>query len=414
ICPANGMNYYTPLVDGHWRFVFEALDAGGSTDDQVPHYDFTIDTHAPGPPALGDPAAGGTTGTTPHFTWTAADDTAAGSGIARYRLEIDGGAIKAETTGCCSLDAPSALPQGDHRWRVVAVDHVGFETVSGEERHFTVAVPPVARLTAAPNPVLVGRTVTFDASASGDPSSPIADFQWDLDGDGTYELDSGATPTVTYSFSQGGAFPVSVKVTDAIGLTATATATVSVTNGSSASTQFGVSINRGAQYTRTPDVTVTTTFSGATNALLFSNDGGFFNPVQFAPQQTTKWRLDSSGSERLPKTVYVRFMAGAVRLETLTDDIILDETPPTVSQAVLSGAAGAATARAAAARKWTLKVKASDSNSGVASLQATASKRKPGKLIGYRKKIVLRSALRPRFVRARDKAGNYSRWKPIR
>jgi hypothetical protein len=136
--------------------------------------------------------------------------------------------------------------------------------------------------------------------------------------------------------------------------------------------------------------------------------------VRFAPQQTTKWRLDSSGSERLPKTVYVRFMAGAVRLETLTDDIILDETPPTVSQAVLSGAAGASTARAAAARKWTLKVKASDSNSGVASLQATASKRKPGKLIPYRKKIVLRSALRPRFVRARDKAGNYSRWKPIR
>ena len=50
------------------------------------------------------------------------------------------------------------------------------------------------RFTATPNPVVVSQTVTFNGSASSDSDGTIAKYEWDLDGNGTFEIDSGATP----------------------------------------------------------------------------------------------------------------------------------------------------------------------------------------------------------------------------
>ena len=100
-------------------------------------------------------------------------------------------------------------------------------------------------------------------------------------------------------------------------------------------------------------------------------------------------------------------------LRTFTDDIILDETPPKVNAASVAGASAAA-AHVAKLRKWTLKVKATDSNSGVDKVQATSNKRKPGKLLAYKKKLTVKSATKPKWVRARDRAGNFSKWRKAR
>ena len=40
------------------------------------------------------------------------------------------------------------------------------------------------------------QTVTFNASGSSDPDGTIAKYEWDLDGNGTYETNTGTTPTV--------------------------------------------------------------------------------------------------------------------------------------------------------------------------------------------------------------------------
>ena len=71
-----------------------------------------------------------------------------------------------------------------------------------------------------------GQTVGFDASASSDPDgAPIAKYEWDIDGDGTFErtgvkvLGSYPAPTVA---------GVTLRVTDADGLTAVSGATVTV------------------------------------------------------------------------------------------------------------------------------------------------------------------------------------------
>jgi hypothetical protein len=59
-------------------------------------------------------------------------------------------------------------------------------------------------------------------------------------------------------------------------------------------------------------------------------------------------------------------------------------------------------------------VKATDSNSGVQGLQVTENKRKPGKVLAYKRKLSLKGAAKPKFLRARDRAGNLSSWKKLR
>jgi hypothetical protein len=85
-----------------------------------------------------------------------------------------------------------------------------------------------------------------------------------------------------------------------------------------------------------------------------------------------------------------------------------------VDQAVIAPAAPSAAARAAALRKYRVKMKATDKTSGVSKVQVTANKKKPGKALKYKRKFVVKSAKRPKWVRARDRAGNWSKWKKAR
>jgi hypothetical protein len=263
----------------------------------------------------------------------------------------------------------------------------------------------------SPNPALAGATITLNASTSSDREGPIASYAFDLDGDGAFEKDNGSSATTTTRFSAAGTFKVGVKVTDGVGQTDQTSVEVKVNAQAIPAGLLGVTINNGAQYTRDANVELGVKFPAAITAILVSNDGGFLLPQSFAPQQKIKWRLDSSGPERLPKIVYVRFQNGITVSDNFTDDIILDETPPVVQRAALASPAGAATA--AKTRKWTVKVKATDSNSGVQGLQVTANKRKPGRVLAYKKKLSLKGA-KPKFVRARDRAGNFSAWKKLR
>jgi PKD repeat protein len=89
---------------------------------------------------------------------------------------------------------------------------------------------PTASFTATPTSVPSGSTATFDASASSDPNGTIAKYEWDLDGNGTYETDTGSTPTVTKSWPSSRSVDVRLRVTDNGGATASTVRTVTVTN----------------------------------------------------------------------------------------------------------------------------------------------------------------------------------------
>jgi hypothetical protein len=96
---------------------------------------------------------------------------------------------------------------------------------------------PTARMTANPNPAACGARVTFDASRSSHPHPvvEIAEYRWDLDGDGEY--DDGDGDVVTNRFNQftfGNDVTVGVEIEDDNGNTATASVDIEVSLGNRA------------------------------------------------------------------------------------------------------------------------------------------------------------------------------------
>ena len=87
---------------------------------------------------------------------------------------------------------------------------------------------PQASFTATPNPVAANAQVNFDGSASSDPDGTIVKYEWDLDGNGSYETNTGSTATTTSSYPSAGEYQVGLRVTDNSGATATTTRTVTV------------------------------------------------------------------------------------------------------------------------------------------------------------------------------------------
>ncbi|MCB1217177.1 PKD domain-containing protein [bacterium] len=82
---------------------------------------------------------------------------------------------------------------------------------------------PTAVLTASPERGEKGVPFRFDASASSDPGASIANYHWDIDGDGLFNENGNGEdtfeglPEIMLSWPESGAYPVSVRVFDADG-----------------------------------------------------------------------------------------------------------------------------------------------------------------------------------------------------
>jgi hypothetical protein len=185
--------------------------------------------------------------------------------------------------------------------------------------------------------------------------------------------------------------------------------------GGSTDANQGMTINGGALYTNDPDVRLSVVAPSWADSLRVANDGGFRAAQTFAVTKTIRWRLAESGRERLPKTVYLRFGHDA---QTFTDDIILDQTKPTVSSATVKSAgattSAAVTATASKGRSYRVRIRAKDATSGVAKLQFARSKRHPSALRRFKRISRCKATRAPKYVRVRDRAGNYSRWRTVR
>jgi hypothetical protein len=58
-----------------------------------------------------------------------------------------------------------------------------------------------------------------------------------------------------------------------------------------------------------------------------------------------------------------------------------------------------------------VRAKATDKTSGVGGIQITNSKKKPGKTLKFKSRVIFASSGPRVFVRVRDRAGNFSPWK---
>ena len=114
----------------------------------------------------------------------------------------------------------------------------------------------------------VGQTLVFDASSSFDSDGTIVNYTFNF-GDGTGDLDNGASPSTSHAYQSEGAFTASVVVTDDDGAQAMATCPVAI----GAATIPEVRIIR-------PQGTVDATQGQSFNVLVDANGQGGYNVVR--------------------------------------------------------------------------------------------------------------------------------------
>ena len=189
----------------------------------------------------------------------------------------------------------------------------------------------------------------------------------------------------------------------------------------------GVTINDGAEFTNSKNVTVSVVAPAGSAKVILSNDGGFGSSQTFDLVDASTdiaWKLVASRDERLPKTVYVKWVSRFGNETTAVgDDIILDTTIPVLSN--VSAAANTAPASAvtvAAVKKSTgakIVVKAKDANSGVGKIEIKSSKKGKTTTVIYNKPtaasqtVSVKTTSKTLYVRVLDRAANASPWKTV-
>ncbi|GGL21766.1 hypothetical protein GCM10009037_01390 [Halarchaeum grantii] len=109
-----------------------------------------------------------------------------------------------------------------------SVTDTGGHTVSNETAIEVVDLAPTAALTATPSTPRVGESVTLSAADATD-TQGIAEYRWDVDGDGTIERTTNASEaTITHAYASAATAHPRVTVVDTRGQTASASTTVSV------------------------------------------------------------------------------------------------------------------------------------------------------------------------------------------
>jgi PKD repeat protein len=339
--------------------------------------------------------------------------------ITRYDWDLDGNGTYEVTDGPTTETLRFADP-GTHRVGLRVVGSRG--PASATTTRAVDIEPSSAVLTSSPGVALTGQAVSLDATGSALADSAVWDYSWDLDGDGSYERDTGSVGTTAVSFHSRGTKRVSVRVQRSGGRTDTASVDLDI-RAAPAAGEVGVSINGGAAATNDPHVTLHVVWPKFAVEALISNDGGFGAGVQMLPVAAQiPWQLASYGDAKASRTVYVRFRGGDGSDQTYSDDIILDETAPKVDSATIERAFVGRSASAATAKKRTFNVRigASDKQSGVIRLGISPSPKKAGRIVAVKrstrvkKTVRLRSTSAVTYVRAEDAGGNFTKWRKAR
>ena len=216
-----------------------------------------------------------------------------------------------------SQDMP---PTGDIMWGEVEDYPVSISTASGEG--------PVAEA-GGPYSAGEGSAITFNgAGSTGDGLT----YDWDLDGNGTYETLNNQSPSYTYTDND--SLTVRLRVTDSAGLTSTDTASVNVINIAPTITLFAA--DPSPAYVGQP-VTFNVQFSDP-GADTFTFDWDFdwkvmssnTKEIEGGTESTVTWTYPQTYTSWIYPTVWVRDDDGAYTFWFLTDFMVLANNAPTV------------------------------------------------------------------------------------
>src|SRR5919109_2083671 len=158
-------------------------------------------------------------GETVNFSSTTTDPDGDGeAGGVAWDFNYDGTTFDEDATGptaSTSYTSPGT--------RTVAM-RVTDGTVNDDTAQTVIATNPVtvtnslpnASFTVSPNPAQLGQTVNFNGAASDDPDpgGSITTYEWDLDGDGSFETSTGGTATTSRTYNSPARLTVRLRVTD--------------------------------------------------------------------------------------------------------------------------------------------------------------------------------------------------------
>ena len=211
----------TFTTDGAYRFYCEihGSPGGGGMSGTVyvnptaslpPLAGFTV---SPNPAQIGQVV---------NFNGTGSSGTTA----SKYEWDLDGNGSFETDTGTTPTTSRSYSSRGALTVKLRVTDSSGASDET--TRSLRINAAPTASFTTSPNPALTGQIVSFNGVASSDPDGFIARYEWDLDGNGSFETDSGGTPTTSGSYSSPGALAVRLRVTDGTGATGETTRSLQI------------------------------------------------------------------------------------------------------------------------------------------------------------------------------------------
>jgi len=190
------------------------VNSSGTVPGAAPVASFTA---SPGTARVGQDVAFNAAGTS---------DPDTNDSIMRHEWDFDGDGFHETDAGRTSSTSTSYATAGTRTVSLRVTDSQGHASVT--TRAVTVTNQPIASFIASPSPAQTGQTVMFDGSASSDPDGTVARYEWDLDGNGSFETDGGAAPTTSRSYSSPATLTVGLRVTDNLGVTSVTTRSLQV------------------------------------------------------------------------------------------------------------------------------------------------------------------------------------------
>lgn len=165
--------------------------------NRLPTADFTV---APAQPY--------TTGDT-TLTSTSAD---ADGVISSTAWDLDGDGQYDDATG--PVAHTTFTTAGPHTLGVKVKDNRGATAVATKFINVLVGGKPGASFTVDPANPTVNETATFTAAPNADPHAHVVHTEWDFDGDGTWDADTGTGLTATHAYDRTGPVTAKLRVTD--------------------------------------------------------------------------------------------------------------------------------------------------------------------------------------------------------
>ncbi len=272
----------TYVNPGEYRVGLEVVDANGK---RAQGYTTVRILNAPPTVSVDLQPSNGPVPLNVHFKVAASDR----EGIAKYQWDFDGdGTWDYESTATGDTDHLYETT-GTYNARLKVTDRLGAAT-----EYTTPTTTVLASSEGAPSVTAIASalegaaplTIAFDANASDPKNEGFTLYQWDFDGDGSWDYNSSQTPKVSHTYTKAGTFYPKVRATtadgrvtfDALSIDVSQKITLSVSNDTIDPSEGGTS-------------TISTTLSADTTVQLVIEDSQN-NPVRIL----VPWRQRGAGT----------------------------------------------------------------------------------------------------------------------